>query len=61
MKSNTSVEITLILTNDEAKWLMDMMQNPLHEQTPEEESAEDSNMRRTFFETIRRDLGHYGY
>lgn len=55
METKTVTGIVLTLTAEEAKWLHDNMQNPLHTQTPFDESAEDEEMRHMFFEaTITR-------
>jgi len=53
MKSETIKKIKLELEKDEAKWLMDVMQNPLHDQTLIEESQEDKEYRIKFFETLK--------
>jgi hypothetical protein len=55
MRSNitTSIVVTLVLTPEEAAWLAGNMQNPLHGQTPSEESPEDAAMRRKFWEATK--------
>lgn len=53
MQSNTSnvITVTLVLNEEEAKWLSAQMQNPLHGQAPTEESAAaDARMRKAFFD-----------
>ena len=50
MKNEKVKHIVLTLTEKEAKWLHDNMQNPLHTQTPFDESAYDEEMRVKFFE-----------
>lgn len=44
--------VVLELTVEEARWLKGVMQNPLWGDSPEEESIEDNNMRRKFFDAI---------
>jgi hypothetical protein len=44
-----SVEVTLVLDEKEADWLHGVMQNPLHGQSPDDESPEDAEMRIKFF------------
>ena len=46
----TERSATLILDHKEAKWLMNYLQNP--RTTREQESDEDSEMRRMFFEEL---------
>lgn len=46
---NTSVEIVLHLTEEEARWLRCVMQNPLYGAAPEDEPEEDKEMRSKFF------------
>ena len=43
--------ITLVLEQDEADWLMGLMQNPMYE----DESEKDKAMRYTFFNTLKGD------
>jgi hypothetical protein len=52
MRTNitTSVVVTLVLSKEEAVWLHNVMQNPLHGQDHYEESVEDSEMRKKFFD-----------
>ena len=51
MKVSTSVEVTLVLTAEEAKWLNGIMQNPLSDNyDPEYENLVDKQMRKAFFE-----------
>lgn len=51
MEVNTVIpkQIVLNLTEQEAEWLHSVMQNPLHNQSYEDESVEDSTMRVIFF------------
>lgn len=44
-----SIVVGLELTQDEANWLHSVMQNPLFNQTPDEESLGDREMRQKFF------------
>jgi len=43
------ISISLKLTNKAATWLMGVMQNPLHENFPDNENLEDRLMREAFF------------
>jgi hypothetical protein len=56
MKSKIEYEIHLILTREEAAWLKDQMQNPLHNQRLEQESEKDNKMRATFYEFLSSSL-----
>lgn len=49
METKKITQVILKLTVEEAKWLHDNMQNPLHTQEPFNESAEDEEMRHLFF------------
>ena len=55
--TRTTTITTLILENHEAKWLMNIMQNPLHGQSPDNEPEEDKVNRQALWETLFRDLG----
>lgn len=51
---NVTVKKTILqLDEDEAQWLNAQMQNPLHGQTPEQETKEDKDMREKFFKATR--------
>lgn len=58
MKTNveTSVTYTLILDKEEAEWLHNVMQNPLHNQHPIAEATYDRDMRIQFFEATKPKL-----
>ena len=56
MQATKSIIITLELKEPEAHWLMMTMQNPLHGQTPNEESSFEANMRINMFESIKAEL-----
>lgn len=50
MKVTTELRLTLELTVEEAKWLHELMRNPLTEdQNPDYEDPYDKNMREAFF------------
>ena len=49
MKKETIVKIVLCLSEEEALWLHDIMQNPLHGQQPSDEDPYDRDMREQFF------------
>jgi hypothetical protein len=57
MQSSTETystkKVTLVLTEDEARWLHDQMQNPLHDNDLATESLEDASMRMKFFNATR--------
>lgn len=55
MKATTVTETKVILemTEEESQWLKLVMQNPLHGQTPIDESSHDAAMRKAFFEAIK--------
>lgn len=57
-KINTKTTILLELEEDEAKWLRDLLQNPLHGLSPDEEPAEDRMMRGLFFRNLENDIPH---
>lgn len=51
MKVTTTTQVTLVLTAEEAKWLHEVMQNPLSEDcNPDHEDPYDREMRHAFFE-----------
>lgn len=43
---------TLRLDDEEAQWLREQMQNPLHGQDYTDESAHDKDMRERFFKAV---------
>ena len=47
------VEVTIVMSEEEARWLMLYLQNGLPT-----EGTLDAEMRRMFFETIKRDIGY---
>ncbi|MDD5220628.1 MAG: hypothetical protein PHV11_08685 [Candidatus Bipolaricaulis sp.] len=49
-------KIHLILTQEEALWLKAQLQNPLHNQSPSEETPQDAEMRGRFFEALKDSL-----
>ena len=56
MKATKSMIIILELKESEAYWLMAAVQNPLHGQTTDEESAFEANIRLDMFESIKAEL-----
>lgn len=56
MQATKSIIITLELKETEARWLMMTIQNPLHGQTPDEESPFEASMRLNMFESIKAEL-----
>ena len=48
-------QVVLTLNQEEAKWLMDVVQNPLDGQEPHEEQPHDHKMRRAFWDALRED------
>lgn len=48
MKAVIEKQIVLTLSQEEARWLNLVMQNPLNGQTPEDESRHDRQMREAF-------------
>lgn len=51
MKVRTDLRLTLELTAEEAKWLHELMQNPLSEDcNPDYEESYDRQMREAFYE-----------
>ena len=55
MKATSNVEVTikLELTLREARWLQDVMQNPLYGDSPENEAQIDTEMRHKFFTSVK--------
>lgn len=49
-------KVGMVLDEDEARWLMGAMQNPLSKY-PEDEDPKDREMRERFFTAIRAKLG----
>ena len=59
MKVETEKLITLTLTEDEARWLKSIVQNPLWVDDPNEEDPRDKDMRSRFWvalEDVRDDV-----
>ena len=53
MKTIIKQSITLELTHEEAVWLKNIVQNPLHDiERLEDENATDRSMRETFFKAL---------
>ena len=44
--------VTLVLNDDEAKWLRCVMQNPLYCDDPAEEDVQDKKMRSVFWKAL---------
>ena len=53
IKKEVTMQYTLRLSEDEASWLMAVMQNPLGGQDPKHENPTESEMRHAFFEALR--------
>lgn len=51
VKTRKEVEVTIIMSEEEAKWLKGVMQNSLID----DESVADSKMRKMFWETLERE------
>ena len=51
-KVNTTVTLTLTLSREEADWLKNQMQNPLHGQSTKEENSKDREMRTNFWNAL---------
>lgn len=51
MQTSTSVKktFTLVLNEDEAKWIHENMQNPLHGVHPADEPLEEAQIRKALF------------
>lgn len=61
MKATTNLQVTLVLTAEEAKWLNGVMQNPLSDNyDPEFEDSYDKKMREAFFEATVIEDWSYG-
>jgi hypothetical protein len=50
VKTTATVQITLILSSEEAQWLHELMQNPLFGEHPGQEYQRNKAMRFAFFE-----------
>ena len=48
----TTITTTLILDAKEAEWLKNVMQNPLHAQTPSEGDYDSSVYRKAIFDAL---------
>lgn len=49
--------VTLVLQQDEATWLKEIMQNPLTDSgNPEHEDPEDAKYRKAFFKALQNSL-----
>ena len=51
MKAKKYMEVTIIMTEEEAMWLKAIMQNELHD----DESEHDAAMRRAFWEVLKKE------
>ena len=52
MQITTKQIINLELSENEAVWLRNVMQNPLYGKTQAEEEKQDTEMRKLFFDTL---------
>ncbi len=48
------VKLMLELTQEEAKWVAENMQNPLHGQHPDEETELDATIRKNLFAECKK-------
>lgn len=46
---DTAVVVKIELTEEEARWLIDVVRNPMYDEDVEKESPENEAMRKTFF------------
>lgn len=61
MKVSTTIQVTLVLTAEEAEWLHGVMQNPLSEDcNPANEDPYDKEMRKTFYEATAIEGHNHG-
>jgi hypothetical protein len=52
-KVRRDIEVTIIMTEDEARWLMQIVQNPLlNDPDPDTEPPIDRKMRRLFWDVL---------
>ena len=49
------IEVTIIMTGDEARWLKKVFQKPIHGQDPRNENKLDAEMRRMFWHILNRE------
>lgn len=49
--------VGVVLDEEEAKWLLGVMQNPLHGNTNDDEPPEDFQMRQRFWKSLSEKLG----
>lgn len=56
ISSTKNIKIFLELDESEAKWLKEVMQNPLHGQSPEQEDEDDSMLRMRFFKILAKEI-----
>ena len=52
IKVKEELKVTLTLNKEEAKWLKEIMQNPLYNQTLEDEPEIDRSMRALFWDAL---------
>lgn len=61
MRVSTTLQINLELTVEEAKWLHEVMQNPLSsDPNPDHEDSYDRKMREAFYEATAIEGHNYG-
>jgi len=51
---NKKIEYTLILDEQEAGWLKGLMQNPIYDETPEEEHERDRVNRKAIWDALNK-------
>lgn len=54
MKSTKTTEIVITMNENEAKWLKNLVQNPIGS-TPDDEPKDDKTIRRSFWDTLRKE------
>ena len=52
---NKKIEYTLVLDEQEARWLRGLMQNPIFDESPEEEPELDNQIRRSIWDALAID------
>lgn len=60
MKANyEKIEKVIIeMTKEEARWLKNVMQNPLYDETPEEEHPQNKEVRYKIFHCLKETIGN---
>lgn len=56
VETKKEIVVALTLSEENARWLMATMQNPLHGKDLDEESAQDSQKRHGLFMALRKGL-----